>query len=63
MAIFPKCRSARIGSSPPVMSSSGKVLSMGIVSVPASTAGHRSARIRRTISRTLTEAGATEVGA
>src|SRR5262249_46142010 len=50
--IFPKCWLARIIDSASTTLSRGKVLSIGSESLPASTAGHRSARISRTISRT-----------
>src|ERR1700739_3127869 len=49
--ILPKWRLARIIASASPMSSSLNVLSIGSASLPASMAGHRSARIRRLISR------------
>src|SRR5262249_47389670 len=52
MTIFPKWRLGRIISKASAMFSSGKVLATGSDSLPDSTAGHRSRRISRTISRT-----------
>jgi hypothetical protein len=50
--IFPRCRFSRICACAAAAWSSGKTRSIGSCNVPASTADHKSARIRRLISRT-----------